>query len=123
MFVFTPSSWRTGSHRRPHGRDHRSWQVFIVASVVLGLAGCASPHGFLEPVAVDTPGTSHVEMVVATTRTRADTPAEMFAGGRNVTPSFADITVSIPPDGSRQIGDVQWPKASARQSGDGFRDS
>lgn len=102
MFVFTPSSWRTGSHRRP--------QVFIVASLVLGLAGCASPHGFLEPVAVDTPGTSHVEMVVATTRTRADTPAEMFAGGRNVTPSFADITVSIPPDGSRQVGDVQWPK-------------
>ena len=110
MFVFTPSSWRTGSHRLPHNRDHRSWQVFSVASVVLGLAGCASPHGFLEPVAVDAPGTSHVEMVVATTRTRADTPAEMFAGGRNVAPSFADITVSIPPDGSRQIGDVQWPK-------------
>src|SRR5450631_2073184 len=49
-------------------------------------------------------------MVVATTRTRADSPAEMFSGGRDVAPSFADITVSIPPDGSRQIGDVQWRK-------------
>ena len=43
-------------------------------SLVLGLAGCASPHGFLEPVAVDAPGTSQVEMVVATTRTRAEPP-------------------------------------------------
>ena len=72
-FVFSPSLWRTGSHRRPHGPDHRSWQVFSVASCgASGLAGCASPHGFLEPVAADAPGTSHVEMVVATTRTRAD---------------------------------------------------
>jgi esterase/lipase superfamily enzyme len=109
MYFFTPSSWRTGCYRLLPGQD-RSRPVLSVALMILGLAGCASPHGFLEPVAVDAPGTSHVEMVVATTRTRADTPAEMFSGGRNVAPSFADITVSIPPDGSRQIGDVQWPK-------------
>lgn len=48
-------------------------------------------------------------MVVATTRTRAVSPAEMFSGGRDVAPSFADITVSIPPDSARQIGEVQWP--------------
>jgi esterase/lipase superfamily enzyme len=76
----------------------------------LALRAARPSRGFLEPVAADAPGTSHVEMVVATTRTQADNPAEMFSGGRNVTSSFADITVSIPPDGSRQIGDVQWPK-------------
>jgi esterase/lipase superfamily enzyme len=34
----------------------------------------------------------------------------MFTGGRDVTPSFADIIVSIPPDSTRQIGDVQLPQ-------------
>jgi esterase/lipase superfamily enzyme len=94
--------WRT-SLRECHHR-------LVIAVMALGLAGCASPHGFLEPVAATAPGTSQVEMVVATTRTRAVSPAEMFSGGRDVAPSFADIIVSIPPNGSRQIGEVQWPK-------------
>jgi len=102
MRRFMPSPWQTSLRECSHR--------LAIAITVLGLAGCASPHGFLEPVAATAPGTSQVEMVVATTRTRADSPAEMFSGGRNVAPSFADIIVSIPPDGSRKIGDVQWPQ-------------
>jgi esterase/lipase superfamily enzyme len=49
-------------------------------------------------------------MVVGTTRLRADSPAEMFSGGRSAAPAFADIIVSIPPDHLRQIGEVQWPQ-------------
>jgi len=49
-------------------------------------------------------------MVVATTRERANLRGEMFSGFRSRTPSFADIIVSIPPDRSRQIGEVQWPQ-------------
>jgi len=89
MRRFMPSLWQTSLRECSHR--------LAIAITVLGLAGCASPHGFLEPVAATAPGTSQVEMVVATTRTRAGSPAEMFSGGRNVAPSFADIIVSIPP--------------------------
>ena len=85
------------------------WPAAFAAA--LGLAGCASSEGFLVPVpsAAGAPGTSHVEMVVATTRTRADEPAFLFGGGRAPEAFFADIVVSIPPDANRQIGEVQLP--------------
>ncbi len=46
-------------------------------------------------------------MVVATTRTRDQSPAFLFGGGRAPEASFADMVVSIPPDAKRQIGEVQ----------------
>ncbi len=49
-------------------------------------------------------------MVVATTRTRVGSPAFLFGGGRAPEASFADMVVSIPPDGRRQIGEVEWPQ-------------
>lgn len=86
------------------------WLGLIVTLGLIG--GCSTIHGYLEPVPgfANAPGTTHVEMVVATTRTRADTAAVMFAGGRAPEPAFADMVVSIPPDANRQIGAVQWPK-------------
>jgi len=60
------------------------------------------------PVSGTFPGASQVDMLVATTRKQAD-PAEMFSGARGSAPSFANITVSIPPLSARQIGEVQWP--------------
>lgn len=48
-------------------------------------------------------------MVIATTRRKAEEPGELFSGARSQEPAFADIIVSIPPDRSRQIGEVQWP--------------
>ena len=74
--------------------------------------GLASSEGFLVPVpsAADAPGTSHVEMVVATTRTKAEQPAFLYGGGRAPEASFADMVVSIPPDANRQIGEVEWPQ-------------
>jgi esterase/lipase superfamily enzyme len=108
MRRFCLSPWRTGFRACARGSSRR--HLMTVAVAMSSLAGCASPHGFLEPVAATAPGTSQVEMVVATTRMRAASPAEMFTGGRDVTPSFADIVVSIPPDASRKIGDVQLPQ-------------
>jgi esterase/lipase superfamily enzyme len=49
-------------------------------------------------------------MVVTTTREVADVRGEMFSGSRSRRPAFADIIVSIPPEGSRRIGEVQWPQ-------------
>ncbi len=89
-------------------------RILLAGIVALGLAGCARSEGFLAPVPsdADAPGTSHVEMVVATTRTRVESPAFLFGSGRAPQASFADMVISIPPDANRQIGEVQLPRQS-----------
>lgn len=82
--------------------------------VVIGLlAGCAGrPKGVLLPVDVSAPvpGSSTVDMAVATTRQRSAERGEMFTGERARAIDFANIVVSIPPDNARKVGDVQWPR-------------
>ena len=69
-----------------------------------------TPSGNLVVVSAAAPGTSTVDMPVATTRLSVAEPAGvMFGGERSHVPSFADIAVSIPPDAARRIGEVQWP--------------
>ncbi len=82
----------------------------VAGAFLLALAGCSNIKGFLEPVSYDAPGTTHVEMVVATTRAKAESRGVMFSGGRAPAPGYADMVVSIPPDANRQVGQVQWPK-------------
>lgn len=73
------------------------------------LSGCGGhPKGVLTPVADTLPNTSRVDMLIATTRDRSDLPGEMYSGERARVPTFAEITVSIPP--VRKVGDVAWPK-------------
>jgi esterase/lipase superfamily enzyme len=51
-----------------------------------------------------------VSVLAATNRRPSTTNAgEMFSGERAEEVSYASITVSIPPDGSRKVGQVQWP--------------
>ncbi|QGM97037.1 alpha/beta hydrolase [Methylocystis parvus] len=81
--------------------------------LVLGAAACAGrPHGVLIPTHYEPPGASIVKLMVATTRAPDETqPGEMFSGERGGALSFADITVSIPPDAYRKVGEVQWPES------------
>ncbi len=59
-------------------------------------------------------------MLVTTTRASVENPpGVMFNGERAHGTSFAGITVSIPPDQVRKIGDIQWP---ASIPGDPARD-
>ncbi len=81
-------------------------------SVALVLGACAGRplEGVLVPVAKSAEGASRVNILVATTRQRATADAgEMFNGERADTVSYANITVSIPPDSARKIGQIQWP--------------
>jgi esterase/lipase superfamily enzyme len=80
-------------------------------SIAFVLCACAGrpSQGVLIPTAT-IEGTSLVPIFAATTRQRSTTdPGEMFSGERAADVSYAAITVSIPPDASRKIGDVQWP--------------
>ena len=91
---------------------------FLAAAAAVGLAlvsaGCAgrTSQGLLVPVARSAEGSSRVQVLVATTRKRATgDPGEMFSGQRGEGLSYAAVTVSIPPDGARQVGKVQLPSS------------
>lgn len=93
---------------------HFSYRLFTcLLFVAVSLAGCGGrPQGVLTPQPPQAPGTSKVQMLVATTRSAAGAaPGDLFTGERGVGLAFADIGISIPPDGARQIGEVQWPSA------------
>jgi esterase/lipase superfamily enzyme len=81
-------------------------------TVLTVVAGCAGrPKDVLLPVADTVPTTDRVNMLVATMRSRSPNPAEMFTGERGLEPSFADMTISIPPSTVRKVGEVAWPKS------------
>jgi esterase/lipase superfamily enzyme len=86
----------------------------LAGLLILGAAACAGrPHGVLVATHYAPPGGSLVEMIVATTRAPNDSePGEMFSGERGVGLAFADITISIPPDANRKVGEVQWPQSA-----------
>lgn len=78
---------------------------------VLGLSGCGGrPIGVMTPTGVSLPGTSSVDMLVATTRAPSEDPAILFSGERGTGLRLDAVKVSIPPKGNREIGQVQWPQ-------------
>ena len=86
-------------------------RYMFAALAALALSACASrSQNAMIPSHVRPAGAAVVDLLVATTRSpdRAD-PAAMFSGERGSALEFADIEISIPPDGYRQIGEVQWP--------------
>lgn len=88
------------------------WQAAAWMMIAVLASGCAGKvKGVMAPVSV-TPGaaTSKVKMLVATTRSSSDDAATLFSGERSSTPSMTAIDISIPLEGTRKIGTVQWPK-------------
>ena len=91
-----------------------SKQVFAAAvlGIALACAGCAGrpSQGVLIPTSDTIEGTSRVSVLAVTTRERSTTDVgEMFNGERAPLVSYASVGVSIPPDRTRTIGQVQWP--------------
>ena len=84
-------------------------RIFVAAAATAFIAGCAGDvRGVLTPVAATAPGTSKVTMLVATTRA-ADPDAGVLFSGERGKPSFVEMTISLPPDSRRKVGEVQWP--------------
>jgi esterase/lipase superfamily enzyme len=80
----------------------------IAAALVLSACG-GRPIGVMQPLALTVQGTSKVDMLVATTRRPDDNPAILFSGERGTGLKVDAVTVSIPPEANRKIGQVQWP--------------
>lgn len=73
-------------------------------------SGCATRvENVLQPHQVAANDASRVSMLVATTRRPSDDPGRLYSGERGTAISLNNLTVSIPPDRNRKIGEVQWP--------------
>jgi esterase/lipase superfamily enzyme len=78
----------------------------------LFLGGCGDKNrNVLTPIAQPAPGTGRVDMLVVTTRAPTEEPGQMFSGERGQRLSYAEIAISIPPDSTRKVGEVQWPSS------------
>jgi esterase/lipase superfamily enzyme len=89
---------------------HVSAAAIVTLTLACGACSFRPSQGALIPVAASAEGTSRVAILAATTRRRSTTdPGEMFNGERADVVSYASVVVSIPPDSSRKIGEVQWP--------------
>jgi esterase/lipase superfamily enzyme len=99
------------SANRSDGWGIRGRRLACGILLLSALSACADLRGALVPVAATAPGTSKVDMLVATTRMRANAADEFFTGDRGPQVSFAQFTVSIPPEANRKEGEVQWPRS------------
>ncbi len=106
--AFGPA-WKGAIGGQVTARRPRAAAIFMIGLATLA-AGCSTrPYGDLV-VGTSAPGASTVDLLVATTRAPVvDPPGVMFGGVRGRGLDFADIVVSVPPEGARKPGEVQWP--------------
>ena len=110
--VWGARRWFRAPVERAAARWRRASVLWIVGLAALA-AGCSGrPYGTLI-VGPTAPGAGQVDLLVATTRAPVVEPAGvMFGRARGRGLDFADIAVSIPPDGARQPGDIQLPSSA-----------
>ncbi|WFU11147.1 alpha/beta hydrolase [Rhizobium sp. CB3090] len=92
------------------GRWGKALFQAIAVIAALSLTACGGrPIGVMQPVAENVPGTSNVDLLVATTRLPDKDPAVLFSGERGPGLKVDAVSVSIPPEANRKVGQVQWP--------------
>jgi esterase/lipase superfamily enzyme len=105
----------------------RGWTVEVlqIATALLTALACSSCamrplQGVLVPSSEAVETVSPIPILIGTTRLRSSgDPGEMFSREPSGEMAYAQVTVSIPPDGSRTVGAIQWP---ATPPGDPRRD-
>jgi esterase/lipase superfamily enzyme len=94
------------------GTNHVAIGAVLLALALAPLLGACAVRP-AQGVLIPTPavaGTSLVPIYAVTNRQRSTTdPGEMFSGERSNEIWYATISVSVPPDGARRVGEVQWP--------------
>ncbi|MBB4567450.1 esterase/lipase superfamily enzyme [Rhizobium leucaenae] len=92
------------------GRWGKAFFRAVAVSAALSLTACGGrPIGVMQPIADNVPGTSNVDLLVATTRLPDKDPAILFSGERGPGLKVDAVSVSIPPEANRKVGQVQWP--------------
>jgi esterase/lipase superfamily enzyme len=78
----------------------RRFAVLTLLAAAVALTACATrpENGFLLPVAVSANGATDHILLVATTRAADDRPGTYFNGERSASLSYAEFTVSVPPN-------------------------
>lgn len=84
----------------------------LLLAAALLLAACGHNPAVMRPIAATEPEAHRVDMLVATTREPSSDAALRYTGERGEDVRLDNIVVSIPPDKSRQVGQVQWPDAA-----------
>ncbi len=93
------------------GSAFQTLRHVLALILLVALTACAgAPEGVLEPVAATAPGATKVPILVATTRKPDANPGLLYSGERGSVIDLNELVVSIPPDGNRKVGEVQWPK-------------
>lgn len=78
---------------------------------MLAVAGCGGrPVGVMQAAGSVAPGTSKVDLLVATTRAADENPAVLFSGERGTGLTVNAVDISMPPEANRKVGQVQWPR-------------
>lgn len=103
---------RTQNHISGKTHLKRCVSVFAVIALSIALTACGHRSDIMSPVSVTEAGTTRVDMLVATTRKRDKNPAVFYSGERDSGIHLDNIVISIPPDKSRQVGQIQWPGGS-----------
>jgi len=92
----------------PHLQNRMVGPALALLCLTLGACG-GGIQGAMTPVPEARGVGSAVDILVATTRATSAEEASLFSGERADRVSFVDVTVSIPPDSNRMIGEVQRP--------------
>ncbi|NTJ41237.1 alpha/beta hydrolase [Agrobacterium larrymoorei] len=86
-------------------------RLVALVTLLAFLASCGGrPIGVMTPTGQVVQGTTPISLLVATTRAPSDDRAILFGGERGTGLKVDAVTVSIPPDANRTVGQVQWPK-------------
>ena len=98
----------------PRGRTAASLRVATAVLIALACCSCTSRplQGMLVPTSEAVEAGAQVPVLVATTRMRSSgDPGEMFSRELSSEMAFGQVTVSIPPDNARTVGEIQWPSS------------
>lgn len=97
--------------RRQPGKFGSSLLVLsILVTLCLVANGCATrAENVLQSPAVAASEATRVNLLVATTRKPSKDPGRLYSGERGTAISLDSVTVTIPPDRYRKIGQIQWP--------------
>ncbi|WP_342210960.1 alpha/beta hydrolase [Mesorhizobium delmotii] len=82
----------------------------ILLTICLFANGCATrAENVFRPSTVAASEATQVNLLVATTRKPSKDPGRLYSGERGTAISLDSVTVTIPPDRNRKIGQIQWP--------------